>query len=74
MIMRKYEHKLVDAAFYRQQRDEGMYSEGRAKGRAESKAECARNLVALNVSLDTIMKATGFSKERLDGIRASMQH
>ncbi|MDR1856062.1 MAG: Rpn family recombination-promoting nuclease/putative transposase [Desulfovibrio sp.] len=81
MIMRKYEHKVLDAAFYSRQRDEEKYSDGKAfgkiegkiEGKAEGKAECARNLLALKIPTDTIMKATGFSMEEIDEIRSSMR-
>ncbi|MCH3959228.1 MAG: hypothetical protein LKE51_07290 [Selenomonas sp.] len=43
--------------------------EGIEKGRQEGQAELARKLIALGVSAETIMKATGFSREQLEAIQ-----
>ena len=42
--------------------------EGREEGRAEEKRDTARNLKALGVDTETIMKATGLSKEEVEAL------
>ena len=41
---------------------------GREEGREEGKLEIARNLKALGVDIDTIMKATGLSGEEVQAL------
>ncbi|MDR1856063.1 MAG: hypothetical protein LBR22_02730 [Desulfovibrio sp.] len=69
MIMRKYEHKVLDAAFYSRQRDEEKFSEGKA----EEKVECASKLIGFEAPMEMILQVTGLSKEQFDEIRASMR-
>ena len=40
-------------------------AEGRVEGREENKLEMVRNLLALNVSLEKISKASGWSVEKI---------
>jgi predicted transposase/invertase (TIGR01784 family) len=44
-------------------------NEGLNEGRQQGQAELARKLIAMGVSAETIMKATGFSREQLDTIK-----
>ena len=44
-------------------------AKGKAKGIAEGKAEVARNLLGLRLPVDTIVKATGLSREEIEGLR-----
>ena len=44
-------------------------NEGLNEGRQQGQAELARKLIAMGVSAETIMKATGFSREQLDSIQ-----
>ena len=48
--------------------EEGI-EKGRQEGRLQGQAELARKLIAMGVSAETIMKATGFSREQLDSIQ-----
>lgn len=43
--------------------------EGREKGRVEEKIEIAKKLLNLNVSLETIIEATGLTREDIEKIR-----
>jgi predicted transposase/invertase (TIGR01784 family) len=52
----------------RQSQFDGYYKKGRTEGRAEGKAETARNLKALGVSSDLIIKSTGLSPEEIAGL------
>ena len=56
--------------------DEGMekgMEKGRAEGKAEGKAEgileTARNLLALGVDIETILKATGMKPDEIEDLR-----
>ena len=49
-------------------RQEGR-QEGLLQGRQQGQAELARKLIAMGVSAETIMKATGFSREQLEAIQ-----
>ena len=53
--------------FRRDQQAQLTFAEN--KGRNEGQAELARKLIAMGVSAETIMKATGFSREQLDAIQ-----
>ena len=46
-------------------------AEGKAEGEAETKIKMARVLLALNVPVETIQKATGMTQEELDRLRES---
>ena len=43
--------------------------EGRVEGRAERDIEIARNLLAMSLPLDQIMKATGLTRDEIEGLR-----
>ena len=44
-------------------------AEGRAEGRTEGKIETARNLLAMDIPIDTIVKATGLTKEEISSLQ-----
>ena len=48
-------------------RTEGM-AKGEAKGRAENSREIAGKLQAMGMSVEDIVKATGLSKEEIEGL------
>ena len=41
---------------------------GREEGAAEGKAEVARNMLAMNMNVDVITKATGLSAEEVEAL------
>ena len=49
-------------------RTEGR-NEGRTEGRLQGQTELAQKLIAMGVSVETIMKATGFSRDQLKDIQ-----
>ena len=57
--------------FRRDQQAQLIFAEtkGRNEGVLQGQAELARKLIAMGVSAETIMKATGFSREQLDSIQ-----
>ena len=57
--------------FRRDQQAQLTFAEtkGRHEGILQGQAELARKLIAMGVSAETIMKATGFSREQLDTIK-----
>ena len=57
--------------FRRDQQAQLTFAEtkGRNEGHQQGQAELARKLIAMGVSEETIMKATGFSREQLDTIK-----
>lgn len=48
---------------------EGKFEEGMAKGKAEERVSIAKNLLSMNVPLDTIVQATGLTKDEIDELR-----
>ena len=67
--MRIEVHDMVNMEWNLDTAKEVWLEEGIEKGRQEGQAELARKLIALGVSAETIMKATGFSREQLDAIQ-----
>jgi predicted transposase/invertase (TIGR01784 family) len=57
--------------FRRDQQAQLTFAEtkGRNEGVLQGQAELVRKLIAMGVSAETIMKATGFSREQLDSIQ-----
>ncbi len=51
----------------RKGREEGA-AEGKAEGKAECKAEGARNMLAMNMNVYVITKATGLSAEEVEAL------
>ena len=47
------------------ERDREKIEEGREEGREERSLEIAKNMKALGIDIDTIIKATGLSKEEV---------
>ena len=62
-------HDMVNMEWNLDTAKEVWLEEGIEKGRQEGQAELARKLIALGVSAETIMKATGFSREQLEAIQ-----
>lgn len=48
------------------ERDREKIEEGRQEGRQEEKLEIAKNMIKLGIDIDTIIKATGLSKEIIE--------
>ena len=67
--MRIEVHDMVNMEWNLDTAKEVWLEEGIEKGRQEGQAELARKLIAMGVSAETIMKATGFSREQLDSIQ-----
>jgi predicted transposase/invertase (TIGR01784 family) len=67
--MRIEVHDMVNMEWNLDTAKEVWLEEGIEKGRQEGQAELARKLIALGVSAETIMKATGFSREQLEAIQ-----
>ena len=47
------------------ERDREKIEEGRQEGRQEEKLEIARNMIKLDLNIDTIIKATGLTKREI---------
>ena len=67
--MRIEVHDMVNMEWNLDTAKEVWLEEGIEKGRQEGQAELARKLIAMGVSAETIMKATGFSREQLEAIQ-----
>ena len=51
-------------------RDEAMFADGaRQEGRAEGRADVARNLLKRNRPIDEIMEDTGLTREEVEALR-----
>ncbi|WP_231967972.1 hypothetical protein [Thermanaeromonas toyohensis] len=48
--------------------------EGELEGERKAKLQVAKNLLLLNVDVDTIAKATGFSLEEIEDLRKQTEH
>ena len=58
-------------AFAEEKGEKRGLEKGLEKGRAEAKLETARNLLKLGVPIETVIKATGLSKEELVQLNVS---
>ncbi|TYL08358.1 hypothetical protein MTAT_27910 [Moorella thermoacetica] len=47
--------------------------EGKREGKLEGKREVARNLLLLNVDIETIIKATGLALEEINALKKQME-
>lgn len=62
------ENDVIDTA-KTEGREEGLAegrTEGRTEGRAEGRTEVARNLKSMNLPIETIMQATGLTKDEIE--------
>ena len=68
MLRMEYDAELAREALIEQGREEGR-AEGREQGREEGREEgvigVMKNLLTMNLSTEDIMKATGFTKEKI---------
>ena len=67
----KLQNTLIDEAkeeSFAEGHSEGIAT-GRAEGRTEEKVEIAKNMLNLNVDLETISKSTGLSSEAIEELR-----
>jgi predicted transposase/invertase (TIGR01784 family) len=48
--------------------------EGKLEGKLEAQQEIARNLLLLNIDIDTIIKATGLSPEEINALRKQLEN
>lgn len=47
------------------ERDREKLEQGREEGREEERLEIAKNMKAIGIDIDTIIKATGLNKEQI---------
>ena len=68
IVMRNELDIIAEKNYAREEgRTEGM-AKGEAKGRAENSREIAGKLQAMGMSVEDIVKATGLSKEEIEGL------